>query len=124
MMAQVQNHAASVQELVERFLSVSLAQYDAVYVVDTRKYNRLYAMMVDIRNELKRREGDQRHALLPLLDHPNIQVRLKAAITLLAVAPDRARKGLETVRDSGILPQCADASSILEAFDKGAYVPN
>ena len=124
MMAHAQNHAASVQELVERFLSVSLAQYDAVYVVDTKKYNRLYAMMVDIRNELKRREGDQRRALLPLLDHPNVQVRLKAAITVLAVAPELARRALESVRDSGILPQSADAEGMLEAIDKGTYVPS
>jgi hypothetical protein len=124
MMAQAQNHAASVQELVERFLSVSLAQYDAVYVVDTTRYNRLFAAMVDIRNELKRREGDQRRALLPLLDHPNIQVRLKAAITLLAVAPELARKALEIVRDSGILPQSADAEDMLEAVDNGSYVPS
>ena len=121
-MAQAQNHAASVQELVERFLSVSLAQYDALYVVDTRKYNRLFTRMVDIRNELKHREGDQRRALLPLLDHPNIQVRLKAAITLLAVAPDLARKALERVRDSGILPQSADAEDMIEAVDNGSYV--
>jgi hypothetical protein len=35
-MARPQNHAASVQELVAQFLSVSLAQYDALYVVDTK----------------------------------------------------------------------------------------
>ena len=63
----------TVKELVARFLPIGLAQYDAAYVVDTRKYNRLYAMMVDIRKELKRREGDQRRALLPLLDHPNVE---------------------------------------------------
>jgi hypothetical protein len=113
-----------VQELVGRFLSVSLAQYDALYVVDTTKYNRLYAMMVDIRNELKRRDGDQRRALLPLLDHPNVQVRLKAAITVLAVAPELARRALESIRDSGILPQSADAEGMLETIDKGTYVPS
>jgi hypothetical protein len=124
MMARPQNHAASVQELVARFLSVSLAQYDALYVVDTKKYNRLYATMVDIRNELKRKEGDQRRALLPLLDHPNVQVRLKAAITMLAIAPELARAALESVRDSGILPQSADAEGMLEAVDDGSYVPS
>jgi hypothetical protein len=80
-------------------------------------------MMVDIRNELKHREGDQRHELLPLLDHPNVQVRLKAAITMLAVAPGLARAALESVRDSGILPQSADAEEMLEAVDDGSYVP-
>jgi Domain of unknown function (DUF2019) len=124
MIARPQNHAVSVQELVARFLSVSLAQYDALYVVDIKKYNRLYTMMLDIRNELKRREGDQRRALLPLLRHPNVQVRLKAAITMLAVAPELARTALESVRDSGILPQSADAEEMLEAIDNGSYVPN
>jgi hypothetical protein len=115
---------ASVHELVERFVSIGLAQYDALYVVDTKKYNRLYAMMVDIRNELKRREGDQRRALLPLLDHPNLQVRMKAANTLLAIWPDLARKALESVRESKTYPQAMDAGMTLSALDNGTFVPN
>jgi Domain of unknown function (DUF2019) len=123
-MARTQKQAASVQELVARFVSIGLAQYDALYVVDTKKYNRLYAMMVDIRNELKRREGDQRRALLPLLGHPNPQVRMKAANSLLAISPELARKALESVRDSAIFPQAADASGMLRALDDGTYVPS
>src|ERR1044072_2518285 len=96
---------ASVQELVARFLSIGLAQCDAAYVVDIRKYNRLYGKMVDIRNELKRRDGDQRGALLPLLDHANVQVRMMAADTLLAISPVLARKALESVYESKIYPQ-------------------
>src|SRR3954449_7955505 len=95
---------ASVQQLVERFVSIGLAQYEALYVVDIRKFNRLYREMEDVRHELKRREGDQRRALLPLLDHPNLQVRMKAANSVLAISPQLARKALESVRDSGILP--------------------
>jgi hypothetical protein len=83
------DQVASVQELVARFLSIGLAQYDAAYVIDTGKYNRLYASMQDVRNELRRREGDQRRALLPLLDHPNVQVRMMAANTLLAISPGK-----------------------------------
>jgi hypothetical protein len=118
------DQVATVQELVARFVSIGLAQYDALYVVDTKKYNRLYGKMVDIRKELKRREGDQRRALLPLLDHPNLQVRMKAAHTVLAISPDLARKALESVRDSGIFPQAADASGTLRALDTGFYVPS
>jgi hypothetical protein len=118
------DRTASVQELVARFLSIGFAQYDAAYVVDTTKYNRLYARMQDIRNELKHRDGDQRHALLPLLDHPNLQVRMMAANTVLAISPALARKALESVRDSEIFPQCADASGMLSALDTGFYVPN
>jgi hypothetical protein len=113
---------ASVQELVARFLSIGLAQYDAAYVVDTRKYNRLFASMQDILNELKRREGDQRRALLPLLDHPNVQVRMMAAHAVLAISPALAWKAFESVRDSGIFPQAADASGTLRALDNGTYV--
>ncbi|MEA2345751.1 MAG: hypothetical protein QOF63_3920 [Thermoanaerobaculia bacterium] len=112
------------QELVERFVSIGLAQYDALYVADTKKFNRLYAMMADVRNELKSREGDQRRALLPLLDHSNLQVRMKAANTLLAISPILARKALESVRDSGIFPQAMDAGMTLSALDNGTFVPN
>ena len=116
------DQVASVQELVERFLSTGLAQYEAAYVVDTRKYNRLYARMQDIRKELRRREGDQRRALLPLLNHPNVQVRMMAAHTVLTISPDLARKAFESVRDSGIFPQAADASGTLRALDNGTYI--
>lgn len=118
------DQVASVQELVARFVSIGLAQYDAAYVVDTRKYNRLYSKMVEIRNELKRRQRDQRRALLPLLDHPNVQVRMMAADTLLAISPELARKALETVRKSKIYPQAMDAGMTLRALDNGTFVPS
>jgi hypothetical protein len=122
MTARFQIQVASVQELVGLFLSTGLAQYEAAYVVDTKKYNRLYARMQDIRKELRRREGDQRRALLPLLDHPNVQVRMMAAHTVLTISPDLARKAFESVRDSGIFPQAADASGTLRALDSGTYI--
>ena len=121
--ARSRSHAASVQELVERFVSIGLAQYEALYVVDTGKFNRLYREMEDVRNELKRREGDQRRALLPLLDHPNLQVRMKAAHAVLAISPALARKALESVRASEIFPQAADAGMSLRALDNGTYIP-
>jgi hypothetical protein len=124
MTAKSTDQVASVQELVARFVSIGLAQYDAMYVLDTRKYNRLYGKMVDVRNELKHREGDQRRALLPLLDHPNVQVRMMAADTLLAISPDLARKALESVRESKIYPQAMDAGMTLRALDHGTFVPS
>jgi hypothetical protein len=116
------DQVASVQELVARFLSIGLAQYDAAYVVDTRKYNRLFARMRDILSELKRRDGDQRRALLPLLDHPNVQVRMMTAHAVLPISPVLARKAFESVRDSGLFPQAADAAGTLGALDDGTYV--
>ncbi len=118
------DHIVSVQELVTRFLSIGLAQYEALYVADTKKYNRLFGKMRDVETELKRREGDQRRALLQLLDHPNVQVRMMAAHELLVISPVLARKALESVRDSGIFPQCGNASGTLRALDNGTYIPS
>ena len=124
MTAKPAEQVASVQELVARFVSIGLAQYDALYVADTRKYNRLFSRMGDVERELKRKEGDQRRALLPLLDHPNLQVRMMAAHAVLAITPALARKAFESVRESGIFPQAANAGMALRALDNGTYVPN
>ena len=113
---------ASVQELVAQFLSIGLAQFDAAYVVDTRKYNRLYQKMDVVLDELKRREGDQRRALLPLLDHPNVQVRMMAAQAVLAISPTLARSAFVSVRDSNEFPQAMNAGMTLRALDNGSYV--
>jgi hypothetical protein len=118
------DQVASVHELVAQFVSIGLAQYDALYVVDVKKYNRLYRNMEDVVTELKQRQGDQRRALLPLLDHPNLQVRMKAAHAVLAISPALARKALESVRASEIMPQAADAGMSLIALDNGTYVPS
>jgi hypothetical protein len=117
------DRTATIETLVKQFLSVALAQYDAIYVLDNEKYSRLYAQMQKIRDELKHREGDQRRALLPLLAHSNVQVKLMAANTLLAVDPHSARKALEDVRESGVPPQCADASGMIRALDDGSFIP-
>jgi hypothetical protein len=113
----------SVADLVERFLSSTLAQYEAELRAETGKYNRLYREMRAIRDELKRRAGDQRRALLPFINHENAQVRLMAASSLLTIVPDRAKKALETVRDSRIIPQSVDAGFLLDGLEDGSFVP-
>ena len=102
---------------------VGIAQYDAIYVIDNAKYNRLYKEMERIRAELKKMPGDQRRALLPLLSHPNVQVRLKAAHSLLALYPDLARRALESIRESGIEPQNGEAAMAISGLDEGSYIP-
>ena len=67
--------------------------------------------------------GDQRAALLPLLSHTNIQVRLMAAHSLLALFPDVARRTLEAIRDSGIEPQNGSAANAIRRLDEGSYAP-
>jgi ParB-like chromosome segregation protein Spo0J len=122
MTAKPADQVASVQEMVAQFVSIGLAQYDALYVVDVKKYNRLLGRMKDVVNELKSRAGDERRALLPLLDHPNLQVRMKAAHAVLAISPALARKAFESVRDAQIFPQAMDAGMTLRALDNGTYV--
>jgi hypothetical protein len=113
----------AVADLVERFLSTTLAQYEADLRMENSKYNRLYHHMNEIRDELKRREGDQRSALLPFINHPNAQVRLMAASSLLTIVPDPAKKALETVRESGIVPQSVNAALLLRGLEDGSFVP-
>jgi ParB-like chromosome segregation protein Spo0J len=122
MMSKPADQVASVQELVAQFVSIGLAQYDALYVVDVKKYNRLFGRMKDVVNELRSRAGDERRALLPLLDHPNPQVRMRAAHAVLAISPALARKAFESVRDAQIFPQAMDAGMTLRALDNGTYV--
>jgi len=61
--------------------------------------------------------------LLPFIDHENAQVRLMAASSLLTIVPDRARKALESVRDSRIVPQSVDAGFLLDGLVDGSFVP-
>ena len=113
----------TVAELVQRFLSLTLGQYDAERRSEISKYNRLYGHMNDIKDELKRREGDQRRALLPFINHENAQVRLMAASSLLTIFPDRAKRALESVRDSGIVPPSVNAQFLLDGLENGSFVP-
>jgi hypothetical protein len=113
----------TIADLVQRFLSTTLAQYEAELRAENGKYNRLYRHVNEIRDELKRREGDQRRALLPFLDHPNVQVRLMAAGSLLTIIPGRAKKALESVRDSRIVPQSVSAGFMLDRIEEGSFVP-
>jgi Domain of unknown function (DUF2019) len=113
----------SVTELAQRFLSLTLGQYEAERRSENTKYNRLYAEMRIVRNELKHREGDQRRALLPYINHENAQVRLMAASSLLTIAPEQARRALKSVRESGIVPQSVDAGFLLDGLEDGSFVP-
>jgi hypothetical protein len=114
----------STDQLVNRFVEISMAQYQAIEMEENEKYRKLYQEMEDVRVELRSRPGDQRMALRPLLEHPNPQVRLKAAITLLALLPDSARRTLQLISDRNEFPQAADALGMMRALENGTYVPN
>ncbi len=113
----------SVAELVERFTVLCVGQYEAELRGEGAKENRLIREMFKVREELKARPGDQRSALLPLYEHPNIQVRLMAAKETLAIAPSAARHLLETIKASGQMPQSMDAGMSLWNLERGVFKP-
>jgi hypothetical protein len=111
------------EELVDRFVAIGLAQDEANLYNEIGKYNRLYSQMKLVEDELQSREGDQRHALLPLYGHANALVRLKAAFATLAMAPDASRAVLQDISDSNRYPEAADARGMMRALDEGTFKP-
>jgi hypothetical protein len=112
-----------VGQLVERFTEIALAQDEALLMDEIAKFNRLFDQMDAVKNQLRTRNGDQRRALLRLYNHPNAQVRLKAAVATLAVAPEEARELLQTIADSREYPQAGDAGMTLVNLDRGVFRP-
>jgi hypothetical protein len=114
----------NVTQLVEQFIGIALAQDVAARRDEIRKYNRLYDELEAVEGELKAREGDQRRALVSLLNHPNAQVRLKSAIALLSIVPEAARGALHIISACNEYPQAADARGMIRAVDEGSYIPS
>jgi hypothetical protein len=110
-------------ELVERFAALASAQDDALLENDLPKVNRLFWQLAAIEDELKARPGDQRGALLRLYDHPLAQVRLKAVKATLAVAPELARRMLQTIADSKEYPAAGEAGMSIDNLHRGIYKP-
>lgn len=115
--------SATVEQLVSRFIDLCADQDDQLQRGDIRQVNRLFDEIEAVKQELKIRPGDQRHALVPLYEHENMQVRLKAANATLAIAPDAARATLKAIQASGWLPQSADAASTLRNLEEGIFKP-
>jgi cytochrome c oxidase assembly protein Cox11 len=113
----------SSNELVELFTRLALQQDEAVLAFDVKETNRLYWQLDAIDGELKSRPGDQRSALLPLLDHPNPQVQVKAAKATLAIAPAAARHVLEVIAETCYGPQKLEAGMTLSNLDAGIFKP-
>jgi hypothetical protein len=114
----------TINELVGRFVDLGIAQDKAELYGEISKYNRFFKEMTAVDEELRARGREARLALLTLYDHPNMQVRVKAAIKTLGVAPEAARKVLEAIRASKWQPQAMDAGMILRGLDDGEYKPD
>jgi hypothetical protein len=123
-MRQVKLDKMTAPEFVERFATICLDQDQALLYGDTARFNKIYQEMVKIREELKRRAGDQRLALVALYAHENAQVRLQAARATLAVAPEAARALIEDIAASRKYPQAMDAGMTLSNLDRGVFIPD
>jgi hypothetical protein len=66
-------------QLVQEFTALAIQQGDALLEHESAKVTRLYWAIDGINEELKARPGDQRAAFTSAPNHPNLQVRLKAA---------------------------------------------
>ena len=122
-MKQVGLQHMTVDQLVERFTAIALAQDEALLGNEYAEFNRLFEKMEAVGQELKAREADQRRALLRLYEHPNAQVRLKAVKATLAVAPEAARRMLEAIAGSREYPQAGEAGMSLYNLDRGIFKP-
>jgi cytochrome c oxidase assembly protein Cox11 len=111
------------EQLVQLFADMSVQQDVALLCRMQREVNRIFWKLEEIESELKSRPGDQRSALLPLFNHKNMQVRVKAAKATLAIAPEAARAQLEAIRVSGWQPQALEAGMSLGFLDDGVYKP-
>lgn len=109
----------TVNELIDRFAAIGVAQEEALLDNEAAKFNKLYRKKVAIETELRDRPGDQRRRLMALYDHPNMQVRLNAANSTRAVDMTKARAQLEAIATSKHFPQAGDAGMALWALDKG-----
>jgi uncharacterized protein DUF2019 len=112
----------SVDQLVERFTALAVEQDDALLKDDIAKVNRLFDRLEAVA-ELKMRQGDQRRALMPLYQYPNMQVRVKAAQATLAVAPQAARQCLQEIQASDWQPQALEAGMSLWNLERGVFKP-
>lgn len=115
--------AMTVKQLVDRFVSLAIEQYQADIEDDIPRYSKLFKKMTLVKSELKSRPDDQRQALFHLYDHPNVEVRLMVAHATLALAPVEARQLLEDIAASKLFPQAGSAGMALWALDDGIYKP-
>jgi hypothetical protein len=113
----------TIDELIERFTAIAIEQDRALLYSEIAKYNRLYDQLMAVEEELKSRSNDQRRVLLRLYEHPNCQVRLKAAHATLALEPEAGRAMLESIASSRHYPQAGDAGMSLDNLDRGIYKP-
>ncbi len=117
-------HEMTVDELIDRFAEIGVAQYRSLMGDEVGTFNWLFGQMDSINKELRARGRDARLALVRLFEHSNIQVRLQAAKYTLGIAPLMAGMVIEAVKESAWFPQAGDAGMTLRYLDEGIFKPD
>ena len=123
-MRQADLKSMTVDQLVDRFAEIGVAQDQALLYDEIGKFNRLFDQMHLVDIELRARGLAARLALLRLFDNQNMQVRLQAAKWSLGVAPEAARQVIESISESNWFPQAGDAGMTLSNLDLGIFKPD
>lgn len=123
-MRQINLKPMTVDQLVERFAEIGIAQDTAELMGEISKFNKLYRQIKDVDTEFRARGEDARRGLLRLYRHPNMQVRLQAAKKTLSVAPEAARHVIEEIKKSQWFPQAGEAGMTLRNLDSGVFKPD
>ena len=111
------------EQLVARFVALAIAQDRAASQDETEVCDRLYDALEAIKQELKSRPGDRRHALIACLGHENAHVRYEAAMATLSIAPEPARAVLRAFSNWPRAQHASLAREVINALDAGVYVP-
>jgi hypothetical protein len=117
----------TVAQLVQRFIDACGCCYGTTRFLldeegggDSMEAHNLAAGEIhDVAKEMNSR--GKLDAFLPLLNHPLMMVRLKAAMYCLKIAPDRASAALEAVDASGERDEAVEAAVILALWRKGKF---
>jgi hypothetical protein len=108
-------------QLVDRF--VLLAVESPLANLDRRRLRRnaLMLRLYEVVEELKRRPGERWRLLLPLLRHPNPEVRLRVAEACIEFAPERCLPLLQAWSDGPGGYFAAEAGWAIEMAGLGPF---
>jgi hypothetical protein len=105
---------------VEQFASNVAEQTDAIWRGDAKTGNRHAKRYLAAFDKLRARGDAGRDALVPLLTHPRMDVRVKAAAYLLRYRTAEAKAVLEdAAKQEGMIPFIA--SQVLKNWEQGTW---
>jgi hypothetical protein len=96
--------AMSLQQLVDLFEKLSMAQGKAYAELETAKAGRYFMRRRAVLSEMRHREVDERPALYVLYSHRHPKVRINVAKSTYALNPERAKAVLEEVAATRLEP--------------------